>query len=305
MDSDLATSFAAIVIGASAVWLLYTAVRAWSIRRRSVERIERLGPDEPADSAESAGWFSRWLALAGYHRAGAAALFVLVSSAAMGLGALAAFAFTHTVLDDMLQTVSNIPGGIGEAFVAILRVGSWIVFFVVALAPALVVRAARRRRVSEIEADLPLALELFATLAEAGLSFDAAMARIVEARSRERPLMREFIGFQQDVRAGVPRVQALRRLASRTDVMPMTVFLSAVIQSEQVGSSLAETLRHQSDDLRQRRREQALTSAQALPVKLVFPLVACFLPGVFISTLGPVLYQMIQVADSVLRPIGR
>jgi tight adherence protein C len=70
-----------------------------------------------------------------------------------------------------------------------------------------------------------------------------------------------------------------------------------------VGASIAETLRHQADDLRQRRREQALVVAQALPVKLVFPLIVCFLPGIFISTLGPVLYQMIQVADSVLRPI--
>jgi tight adherence protein C len=64
---------------------------------------------------------------------------------------------------------------------------------------------------------------------------------------------------------------------------------------------LAETLRHQADDLRHRRREDALLQAQALPVKLVFPLVICFLPGIFISTLAPVIYQMTQVAGGVLR----
>ena len=68
---------------------------------------------------------------------------------------------------------------------------------------------------------------------------------------------------------------------------------------------MAETLQHQADDLRQRRREEALLQAQALPVKLVFPLVICFLPGIFVSTLAPAIYQMIQVANGVLRSNGR
>lgn len=72
-----------------------------------------------------------------------------------------------------------------------------------------------------------------------------------------------------------------------------------------MGASLAETLRHQADDLRNRRRERALLHAQAMPVKLVLPLVVCFLPGIFLSTLGPVLYQMIRVADTVLPTGGR
>ena len=68
---------------------------------------------------------------------------------------------------------------------------------------------------------------------------------------------------------------------------------------------MAAWLRHQADDLRHRRREDALLQAQALPVKLVFPLVICFLPGIFLSTLAPVLYQMIQVAGGVLAGSGR
>ena len=73
-----------------------------------------------------------------------------------------------------------------------------------------------------------------------------------------------------------------------------------MVQAEEVGASLADTLRHQASDLRMRRREDALLKAQALPVQLVFPLVICFLPGIFLSTLAPVLYQMIQVAEGVL-----
>jgi tight adherence protein C len=83
----------------------------------------------------------------------------------------------------------------------------------------------------------------------------------------------------------------------------VTVFISALIQAEQTGASLADTLRRQADDLRDRRKMQALLQSQALPVKLMFPLIACFLPGIFVSTLAPVLNQMIRVADSVLRTV--
>jgi tight adherence protein C len=142
-------------------------------------------------------------------------------------------------------------------------------------------------------------------MAEAGLGFDAALSRIARARGTDRALISELINFQVDVLAGIPRVQALRQLARRVDVPSLTRFTSALIQAEQAGASMAETLQHQADDLRQRRREDALLQAQALPVKLVFPLVICFLPGIFVSTLAPVISQMIQVANSVLRSQGR
>ena len=109
-----------------------------------------------------------------------------------------------------------------------------------------------------------------------------------------------FHNFQLDLLAGTPRAQALRQLARRTDIPTLISFTSSLIQSEQVGASIADTLRHQADDLRLRRRENALIQAQSLPVKLVFPLVVCFLPGIFATTLAPVLYQMIQVANSAL-----
>jgi tight adherence protein C len=305
VSSDVVTLVASILVGALAAGLIFASVRAWTVRRRGIWQIDGGDDSDRVRSAEMGAWLRGWLSLAGYRRPDAALLFVAASATALIVGVLFAVTFRDTVLGELMRTVGNIPGGIGESLVAILGAGPWIMFVVVALGPTLAVRAARRRRVRDIEHDLPLALELFATLAEAGLSFDAALARILQAQHGERPLTSEFIAFQRDIRAGVPRVQALRRLAQRSDVTSMTVFLSAVIQSEQVGASIAETLRHQADDLRQRRREQALVVAQALPVKLVFPLIVCFLPGIFISTLGPVLYQMIQVADSVLRPVGR
>mgnify|MGYP003343342573 CR=1 FL=1 len=115
----------------------------------------------------------------------------------------------------------------------------------------------------------------------------------------------ELANFQHDMLAGMPRPQALRQLARRVDLPALTGFTSALIQAETVGASFAETLQYQAVELRSRRRENALLQAQSLPVKLVFPLVICFLPGIFASTLAPVLFQVVQVADGVLRGAGR
>jgi tight adherence protein C len=203
-------------------------------------------------------------------------------------------------LRSLLNAIANVPGSAGDILALALESGPWILFVIAAVAPTLFVRTARRSRVRAIEQDLPLALELFATMAEAGLGFDAALARIVRAQGSDRALASEFINFQYDMLAGMSRTQALRQLARRVDVPSLSTFTSALIQAEQVGASMAETLQHQAVDLRQRRRENALLQAQALPVKLVFPLVVCFLPGIFATTLAPVLFQMVQVANSVL-----
>src|SRR5207245_1301751 len=160
---------------------------------------------------------------------------------------------------------------------------------------------ARRRRVAQIEQELPLVLDLFATLAEAGLGFDAALAKIQTSQPPGRALAAEFQTFQREMLAGVPRIQCLQGLSRRIDLTSMTVLVSALIQAEQIGASLADTLRHQAEDMRDRRRTKALMLAQALPVKLVVPLVVCFLPGVLVTALGPVLQQLIKVADSVIR----
>ena len=291
------------------VALLYVALTTWRIRQRTLGRLFRA--EDAATSATvieppaADGWLARWLLLAGYRRPGAPSFFVLACMASLLGGVAIAQGFRLSVMPEMIRVVADIPGGVGDALVAVLQAGPVIVLAIVTLIPVLVVRAARRDRVRAVEQHLPLVLELLATLAEAGLSFDAALARIVRSERAMGPLTSEFVTFQRDLQAGVSRLQALRQLARRVDVTALTIFVSAIIQTEQVGASVAETLRHQANDLRDRRRERALMLAQALPVKLVFPLVACFLPGIFLSTLGPVIYQMIQVADSVMRPGGR
>jgi tight adherence protein C len=289
-------------------WLLYLATQALRIRLRAVERMARSRARPIARSVAHAPGDSprleRWLALAGYRSPGARAVFVASCAAAVMIGGLAAFVMQRTVTPWMIQNVISIPAGVGQGLAAISETGPWMLFVLLTLAPILVVRAARRARVRAIEQDLPLVLELFSTLAEAGLAFDAVLVRIIQAQPEERPLTAELLGFQRDLQAGVPRVQALRQLGRRVSVPAFTSLIAAIVQAEHVGGSIAETLRHQANDLRSRRRERALLLAQSLPVRLVVPLVICFLPGIFFSTLGPVLYQMVEIANSVLRPVG-
>jgi tight adherence protein C len=83
-------------------------------------------------------------------------------------------------------------------------------------------------------------------------------------------------------------------------VQSLTIFISAVVHAEQVGSGVSDVLRRQADDVRDRRRERALNLAQSLPVKLLFPLVICFLPAIFVFTLGPVFQQFFEFTEALL-----
>jgi len=282
--------------------------RGWSLRRQALQRLYA-NPDQggPADESEARSEtpLGRWLARAGYRRANAQTVFLTATLGSVGAGLVVSQIYRLLLFQPLVNAVAGIPGSAGDVLVIALQGGPWLLFLISSLGPTLYVRNARRARVESVEQDLPLALELFATMAEAGLGFDAALTRIVRAQGPDRALTSELLNFQHDMLAGMSRTQAMRQLAKRVDVPSLTSFASALIQAEQVGASLAETLQYQAVDLRQRRRENALLQAQALPVKLVFPLVVCFLPGIFVSTLAPVLYQMVQVAGSVIQGSGR
>jgi tight adherence protein C len=292
----------AILLVAALLGFVYLTVKGWTIRRRALMRLYAMDDHNAASGpATRDNALSTWLARAGYRKANAPAIFIATTIAFVVVGLALSQAYRVFVFRPLLVAVSNVPGSAGDMLALVLQGGPWILFVLAGFVPTLLVRNARRSRVRAIEQDLPLALELFATMAEAGLGFDAALANIVKAQGTDRALIAEFVAFQYDMLAGMPRSQALRQLAHRCSVPSLTGFTSALIQAEQVGASMAETLQHQAVDLRQRRRENALLQAQALPVKLVFPLVVCFLPGIFVSTLAPVLFQMVEVANSVVR----
>ena len=292
------------VLPATLIYLAYFLFRRLGTKRRSLERLFTA----PADLAESpdgdsvvAGFLRRWLFLAGYRQPNASAVFVAAMLLAVGLGLATALTIRGAGLTDQLfRNIDRLPPGVGDLLVPVAYMAPWTVLLILTLVPWLVVRRSRRQRVEEAEQDLPLSLELLATLSEAGLGFDAALSRVLDSVMEDRPLGREFRTYQSDLLAGRTRVEALRRLARRLDVSSVTILVSALVQAEQLGSGISQALRRQADDLRDRRRERANAFAMALPIKRMFPLVVCFMPGIFVWTLGPFFARLLQFADTFL-----
>ena len=132
---------------------------------------------------------------------------------------------------------------------------------------------------------LPDALDLLTISVEAGLGFDAALAKVVE--KMEGPLVDEFRQALAEVRMGRTRREALRDVANRADAQPVSNFIGAIIQAEQLGVPIAKVLQIQSNQLRVERRQRAEEAAAKAPVKMLFPMVGCIFPTIFIVILGP------------------
>lgn len=276
--------------------------RATRIRSRLIsEHDAQFEPLAPVPD-EGMSWMGRWLFLAGFRRPSAVALFMATSAAALFIGAAAALTISVSALmADARDAIYELPGGIGTMLDPALLLIPWFFFLIISLAPWLYVRSERRRRIREIEEDLPITLQLLATLSRAGLGFDAALLRVLDSGDKTRTLSAELTTFRRENMSGIPRDRCWRRLARRVEIPSISVFVAAMIHAEQVGGGVANVLEHQTEDVQGRRREQAMIKAQSLPVKLVFPLVICFLPGIFVWTLGPAFYQFIQLIDGVMR----
>ena len=132
---------------------------------------------------------------------------------------------------------------------------------------------------------LPDALDLLTISVEAGLGFDAALANVVE--KMEGPLVDEFRQALAEVRMGRPRREALRDVANRADAQSVSNFIGAIVQAEQLGVPIAKVLQIQSNQLRIERRQRAEEAAAKAPVKMLFPMVGCIFPTIFIVILGP------------------
>jgi tight adherence protein C len=142
-----------------------------------------------------------------------------------------------------------------------------------------------RARAYAMTLQLPDALDLLTISVEAGLGFDAALAKVVE--KMEGPLVDEFRTALAEVRMGRSRRDALRDVAARADAQPVSNFIGAIVQAEQLGVPIAKVLQIQSNQLRIERRQRAEEAAAKAPVKMLFPMVGCIFPTIFIVILGP------------------
>jgi len=140
-------------------------------------------------------------------------------------------------------------------------------------------------RQKEMTLALPNSLDLLCISVEAGLGFDAALTRVVE--KFDNALSREFAFVLNEIRLGKPRQEALEDLGRRSGVPELNAFIQALVQSDQLGVGIARVLRIQSDELRRRRRQKAEAKAQQASLKMLFPMVGCIFPALFIILLGP------------------
>jgi tight adherence protein C len=204
-----------------------------------------------------------------------AAIKVMGAITGVGLGWLSATALGREGL--MYWSVILVMGGIG------------------ALLPGAMLDIKARTRQELIRRALPDTMDLLTISVEAGLGFDAALAQVV--RSTEGPLAQEVARMLQEMQVGVARADALRNVADRNDVDELRGFVLAMVQAEQFGVSIAKVLRSQAGQLRTKRRQRAEEKAMKIPVKILFPLIFCILPAMFVVLLGP---GIIRVASQFL-----
>lgn len=163
--------------------------------------------------------------------------------------------------------------------------------------PDLLLYNSGQKRQDKIPRALPDALDMLTICVEAGLGFDAALAQV--ARYSTGPLAAEFARVLQEMQIGKSRTEALRSMGERTTSPELKAFISAMIQSGELGIPVAHVLREQAKEMRVRRRQRAEGQAQKVPVKITFPLILCLFPALLVVIIGP---GIIQISHTLFVP---
>jgi tight adherence protein C len=163
--------------------------------------------------------------------------------------------------------------------------------------PDLLLQSRGQERQTKIGLELPDTLDQMTIAVEAGLGFEAAMMRA--AKNGTGPFAEELIRTLQDMQFGQSRREAYLALAERSTVTELRRFLRAVIQADAYGIAIADVLRTQANEMRLKRRQRAEEKAMKIPVKVIFPLMLCILPALFIVLLGPAVIDMMKAFSGV------
>ena len=162
--------------------------------------------------------------------------------------------------------------------------------------PSLFISARASRRRNEILRGFPDALDLMLVCVEAGLGLDAAFGRVGKEMARSHPLLSELMAtLVLELRAGMSRDEALRRMSDRAGVEEISAFTTLLIQSSKLGSSIGQTLRIYSSEMREKRRLKAEEKAHRLPALLSIPLVTCMLPAMIGVLMLPSVIRVMRV----------
>ncbi|WP_162472846.1 type II secretion system F family protein [Luteitalea pratensis] len=238
----------------------------------SVEkRLAKLVPKSPKDM----GRLQRQMALGGFHGYLPAAIFVLVE-------------ITLPLIFGAIPLLwLGFSAGLILAFV-LAAVGYVI--------PGLYLSHLIRGFKKEIRNGLPDALDLLIVCIEAGSGLDQAILKATEELAISYPRLSTELGMiTTEIRAGKPRLDAFRNFAERTKVEDVQSLVAMLVQTDRFGTSIAQALRTHADVLRTKRRQRAEEKAAKLGVKLVFPLVFCLFPALYVVTLGPAVIQFVRV----------
>ena len=229
-------------------------------------------------------------------RALTASLVVVVLFAAMAIFASGSFGMGDAKLGAVLalplgwQSWTHVPGGWAWTSIPILAmVGFWL--------PDLLAYNAGLRRTEAIRRSLPDAIELLSLCVQSGMGFQAALRQVADYQ--EGPIAQEFARVLREMQLGQSRQVALEALARRNRDEDLHRFVSAIVQADRLGVAISGVLTEQAAELRSKRRDRARESAQKVPVKILLPVIACFLPGIFIIVLGPATLSLFRMFSSV------
>jgi tight adherence protein C len=150
-----------------------------------------------------------------------------------------------------------------------------------------------QRRKAGLRQALPDSIDLLTICVEAGLGFDAALAHV--SKSTTGPLAEELYRTLQEVQLGRSRSEAMRNLAARCDVQELSTFVLAMVQADVFGVSVANVLRIQAGEMRVKRRQLAEERAMKVPIKVLFPVLFCIFPALFVVILGPAIMRIAAI----------
>lgn len=245
---------------------------------------KRVGEKAPR-SAKEMGSLRLRLTQAGYRRPEALTIFFGVR-VVIALALFSLFASSAVARPNMSLAL----GGLGFGYVA----------------PGMILARMAKRRAHRIRLSLADALDLLVVSVEAGLGLDQALSRVgAELQFAYPELSDELRLINLELRAGKPRAEALRNLADRTGVDDLSALVTMLIQTDKFGTSVAQSLRVYSETLRTKRRQRAEEAAAKTGVKMVFPLVFCIFPAIWIVTIGPAAIRFVTVLFPLMESTHR